>query len=74
MINWVSEETIMYEPNDLQTFVEELVTGGHLEGPALGIAKLVAAEGPEGLSPKQKFVFDNYVLADNVLRQCARCS
>jgi hypothetical protein len=61
--------------SDFRTFVGELVEGGHLEGPALGIAKQVAEEGLEDLSEKQRRVFDTYVLSeDNVQDCCERCS
>ena len=50
------------------------MTGEHLEGAALGVAKLVVARGTDVLSPKQRHVFETYVLSeDNVLKECARC-
>lgn len=54
-------------------FLESLTRNGHLEGAADGITKQVIARGVESLSEKQKYVFDNEVLANFVGGDCERC-
>jgi hypothetical protein len=64
---------MMLEDTGFDAFLQDLINGGHLEGPALGITKKVIADGEESLSPKQQHVFKNYVLAEYVTNECKRC-
>lgn len=54
-------------------FLELLVNLGRLEGPALGIAKKVLAEGEGGLSGRQRHVYETEVLGDYADMECKRC-
>jgi hypothetical protein len=55
-------------------FVSEVVSNGHLEGAAEGIAKKVIAEGIDSLSPRQLEVFETHVLDEFSSESCERCS
>lgn len=55
-------------------FVDDLVRSGRLEDPALGIAKKVVADrGTQNLSEKQMYVYENYVLKPNIIKECTLC-
>lgn len=62
------------EESEFRDFVQELIACEHLEGAALGIAKLVVDRGRDVLTPKQTYVFDTYVLGENTVDVCDRCS
>lgn len=56
-------------------FIKELIELERLEGAALGVAIQVVAEGgTENLSGRQKQVFDRYVIQENTVESCTRCS
>ena len=55
-------------------FLKQLVNGGRLEGSAEGITKLVINKGMEKLTPKQMYVFNEYVLGVHKVSECSRCS
>lgn len=61
------------EDKDFKYFLRELVNRECLESPALGITKLVIDKGLGVLSPKQLYVFNQYVLGNNT-KECQRCS
>lgn len=54
-------------------FLQEVINGGHLEGAALGITKLVIDKGSDVLSSKQRFVFERDVIRDLTTNACSRC-
>jgi hypothetical protein len=54
-------------------FLQEIIEREHLEDAALGITKKVMDEGVSSLSPKQKHVFQTYVLGEFVTSECKRC-
>ncbi len=53
-------------------FLQQLIDAGWLEGPALGITKLVIDRGEDVLSAAQKFVFKRDVLDVFVIPECSR--
>ena len=61
------------EDGGFSEYLTYLVENGHLEGAALGIAKLVIDKGEEALSPKQKYVFHEHVIKPNTVSECMRC-
>jgi hypothetical protein len=56
-----------------KAFLRQLIGGGHLDRPALGITRQVIGRGEDGLSPKQKVVFDRDVLDVFVTAECKGC-
>ncbi len=50
-----------------------LTENGFLEGPAQGIALQVLAQGRQSLTGRQVHVFEVFVLATYLQRQCTRC-
>jgi len=63
-----------FEEGDKQDFVEHLLEIEALDQPADGIARLFVDRGYEGLSDKQKFVLETFVLGEHRVENCARCS
>ena len=59
--------------NNLADFVKELIDANMLEGAALGVAKLFVDKGKNTLSQKQTYVFDNFVIKNNIIKECKRC-
>jgi hypothetical protein len=66
-------DCINVELEDRKAFLRQLIGGGHLGRPALGITRQVIGRGEGGLSPKQKAVFDRDVLDIFVTAQCKGC-
>lgn len=62
----------MREKEELDCFLNYLIEYGGLEGPALGIAKLVIDKDISVLSPKQKDVFDKFIMTKETPK-CNRC-
>ena len=56
------------------SFVRELIDGGMLENPALGIAKLWLDQGDEALSDQQHHVLQKYAFGPYITEHCRRCS
>jgi len=61
-----------FEDGDARDYLRELINHDALEGPALGIAKLVIDRGPGALSEKQAYVFEQSV-SDYVVPACNGC-
>ena len=56
-----------------RAFLQELINLEAVEGPALGITKLVIDKGEDALSEKQRFVFHRHVLEPNTVEACKFC-
>lgn len=54
----------MLEDDGIAVFLQQLVDGDLLEGPALGICRQVIAQGQESLTEKQEWVLENVVTAE----------
>ncbi len=59
---------------DFTDFLQRLINRGVLEGAAEGITKFVIDKGLQRLTPKQMYVFNQYVLGEYVFQECSRCS
>lgn len=68
------KEKMMEDEATGVNFVKELISGGYLEGAALGVAKQWVSEGDESLSPKQAAVLKRYVFEPFVTEHCKFCS
>jgi hypothetical protein len=53
-----------------KAFLQELIDKDHLDGAALGVTKQVIAGGEDGLTPRQKFVFNRDVIRKFVTEEC----
>ena len=56
-----------------EQFLQELIDGGYLEQPALGITALVKDKGRHQLTPKQDYVFQTKVIDEFVQEECPFC-
>ena len=61
------------DQSEFEEFVRSVIDNGHLEGPALGISKLVVAKGQNVLTPAQAHVFQAEVLDEFAQEDCDRC-
>ena len=61
-----------YNEEDFNSFIEQLIESGRIEGMEAGIAKYMIDHGYEALSAKQKHVFD-HMIANNTVDKCKRC-
>lgn len=61
------------EHDDFIDFLQTVVDMEHLDGPALGITKLVIQKGEGALSLKQEHVFKRDVLDIYARDSCSRC-
>ena len=50
-----------YNEEDFNSFIEQLIESGRIEGMEAGIAKYMIDHGYEALSAKQKHVFDHMI-------------
>lgn len=62
-----------YNEEDFNSFIEQLIESGRIEGMEAGIAKYMIDHGYEALSTKQKHVFD-HMIANNTVDECKRCA
>ena len=53
-----------------KAFLQELIDNDDLDGAALGLTRQVIAEGEDGLTPRQKFVFNRDVVRRFVTQEC----
>lgn len=63
----------MYNKEEFEGFVRDLVNSGRLEDKEAGIAKRMLDKGYNSLSVKQKYVFDK-TIRNNTVKECHRCS
>ena len=61
------------EDGGLKDYLEKLIQSGDLNSMQIGIAKIVIDKGPDVLSDKQKYVFDNYIIVEEDTADCYRC-
>ena len=62
-----------YNEEDFNSFIEQLIESGRIEGMEAGIAKYMIDHGYEALSAKQKHVVD-HMIANNTVDECKRCA
>lgn len=62
------------EDDGFTGFLEEIVASEGIEGPVLGITKLVIDKGQDALSAKQEYIFKTQVLDVYTIDECKRCS
>jgi len=60
-----------FNDDEAKGFLQELINHHELEGPGLGIAKLVIAQGPGVLSEKQAYVFEQ-TISPHITETCQR--
>ena len=68
------KEKMMEDEERGAIFVKELIESDHLEGAALGVAKLWLDKGEDVLTEKQQHVLDEHVFGPYVTESCGRCS
>jgi hypothetical protein len=64
---------LQFLDDDFRAFVQQVINGKHLDGPALGIAKRVVDRGEDSLTGRQRFVFNEHVLKHYTAETCAEC-
>ncbi|HPG36175.1 MAG TPA: hypothetical protein PLW78_10965 [bacterium] len=62
-----------HEDRGFKDFLQQIVEGGFIEQPVLGITKQVISKGEESLSEKQKAVFRRKVVDFYKGIKCKRC-
>ena len=62
-----------HEQDEFNEFLQAVVENGHLDGPALGISKLVLDRGQDVLSSAQARVFQTEVLDEFAQDDSRRC-
>lgn len=63
----------MEDEDGFKGFLQHLVKGGNLEGPALGITKIVIEKGESALTEKQRFIFREHAIKPNTIAKCSMC-
>ena len=66
------QKEAIFNGEDFETYLEELINSGRLETVEEGICKHARTKGYGSLSPKQKFVFDK-MMDDYYVGSCQVC-
>ena len=70
--NNIVMDSIRYNEEDFDGFLEDLISSGRLESKEEGITKLYLDKGYDALSDKQRYVFDKMV-ENHSVDECTRC-
>lgn len=61
------------EDDGLKDYLNERIESGDLNSIQVGIAKIVIDKGPEVLSEKQRYHYDNFIIVETETADCYRC-